>query len=328
MPGPKAHHILYKQLKQYLNNDTLLYFPHYDEYSVFAQGHDLLIYHDFYKIWSSKRLERNVHYSELLQEFYFPEFVYSYIKHAEEIGVLHNEQICLFLAGYIGHHILDAYTHPLIIYYSGDHTRNRNNTTWKHGIIENLIDIYLMETQEQKNPRAYPVYKDFTFPRRRISTELKEVLDNSLNEIYSFKNGGNSFEKAFSQIELFIRIFKYDHSGIKRRIFDFLDPITKGTSSFSYNRSTDGVKALLNEAHEQWRNPMNGQYSSKSFMDLYKSALSDTADIINRLMVLFDNHTISKDDVFNIIPNIASTHGLECGQRLEINYTRQQEDEN
>ena len=324
MPGPKTHQIFYNQLKQHLHKDTLDRFPNYDEYSIFVQGHDLLIYHDFYKIWNSRKLERNVHYSELLQEFYFPEFIYSYIKYAEEIGVLHNEQICLFLAGYIGHHVLDAYTHPLIIYYSGDHIRNRNNATWKHGIVENLIDIYLMETQEQKNPKTYRIYKDFAFSHSKICIELKEVLNNSLNEIYNFENGGSSFEKAFLQLEWFMRIFKYDHSGIKRRIFDLLDPITKGTSSFSYNRSTDGVKELLNEAHKQWCNPMNGQYSDKSFMDLYKSALSDTADIINRLVDLFDNHTLSKDDVFNIIPNIASTHGLKCGQKLKINYTRQQ----
>ena len=328
MPGPKAHHIFYKQLKQHLHKDTLDRFPHYDGYSIFAQGHDLLIYHDFYKIWSSRRLERNVHYSELLQEFYFPEFVYSYIKHAEEISVLHNEQICLFLAGYIGHHILDAYTHPLIIYYSGDHVRSLENATWRHGIIENLLDIYLMQTIEQKNPKVYSVYKDFAFPHGRISTELKEVLNNSLNEIYGFENGGSSFEKAFPQLEWFMRIFKYDRSGIKRQIFDVLDPITKGTSSFSYNRSTDGVKTLLNEAHEKWRNPMSGQYSNESFMDLYKSALSDTANIINRLMAILDTISICMDDVFNIIPNIASTHGLECGQRLEINYTSQQEDKN
>lgn len=323
MPGPKTHHIFYKQLKQYLHKETLDRFPHYDEYSIFAQGHDFLIYHDFYKIFSNKRLTQNLHYSEMLQEYDFPEFVYSYIKYAEEMDALQNEQVQLFLAGYIGHHILDAYTHPLIIYYSGDHIRNRDNATWMHGIVENLIDIYLMKTQEQKNPKTYPVYKDFAFPKDNINPKLKEILNNSLYEIYGFENGGNSFIEAFSQLELFMRMFKYDKFGMKRVIFDFADPIAKGTSSFSYHRDIIDVKPFLNDNREQWCNPMSGEYSDKSFMNLFHKALIDTADIINQIEKVFDSGVINKDNIYSIIPNIASTHGLECGQKLKINYIKQ-----
>ena len=55
MPGPKIHDIFYKQLKPLINKAVLDMLPHYDDYSVFAQGHDLLIYYDFYKIFSRKQ---------------------------------------------------------------------------------------------------------------------------------------------------------------------------------------------------------------------------------------------------------------------------------
>ena len=324
MTGPKTHHIFYKQLKQYLNKDILDNLPHYDEYSIFAQGHDLLIYYDFYKIYSNKRLEVNLHYSELLQEFYFPEFIYNYIKHAQKIGTLHNEQIRLFLYGYIGHHILDAYTHPFIIYYSGDHMREPQNPTWWHGIVENLIDIYLMEKEEHINPQIYPVYKDFTFSRNKLISILQEVLNDSLQEIYGFKGGGEDFCKAMTQIGLFIRIFKYDSTGIKRVFFDKVDTLLKGTASFSYHRNNAEVLPFLNENHELWRNPMNGNITSyKSFWELYQSALKDTAEIINQLEGILNNKIIDKDIIYSIIPNIASTHGLKCGQKLEINHKKQ-----
>ena len=323
MPGPKTHQIFYKQLKTFLNKAVLDGLPHYDDYSIFAQGHDLLIYYDFYKIFSTKRLETNLRYSDKLQEFYFPEFVYSYISHTQKSNMSQNEQVRLFLYGYIGHHILDAYTHPLIIYYSGDHIRTPQNPTWRHGILENLIDIYLMKEIESKNPRYYPVYKDFSINKKDLSPELKVPLSISLWEIYGFQKGAKIFFKTMTQVKIFMRIFKYDPTGIKRVIFNKLDPFLKGTAAFSYNRDSESVQQFLNECHTVWQNPMSGTAFHKSFMELYEDALLITADIINSLDFIWQHNSVKWEFVKSAIPNVASTHGLECGQRLEINYKKQ-----
>ena len=55
MPGPKTHDIFYREFKRKLSLETLSSFPHYDQYRIFAQGHDFLIYHDFYKIFKIGR---------------------------------------------------------------------------------------------------------------------------------------------------------------------------------------------------------------------------------------------------------------------------------
>lgn len=323
MPGPKTHQIFYKQLKTYLKQETQHAFPNYDSYSIFAQGHDLLIYHNFYKIFNNKCLERNVALSKQLQEYFFPEFVYRYLAYAEQMELLDNQQIRLFIGtGYIAHHILDAYTHPLIIYYAGDHTRDTGNRTWMHGIAENLIDIYLMEQIEKIQPKKYPVYKDFDFKQSLLDERVCAVLDRSLEETYDFKNGGGVFREAFMQVKLFMRMFKYDPVGVKQKLFDFADPLLKGTSSFSYHRSCEGVQAFLNEEHEIWCNPMNADIQSQeSFMDLYNKALRDSAKIIEQLEILCRTGKIHRDDVYNIVPDVASTHGLKCGQEIEIKYT-------
>lgn len=321
MPGPETHHVFYKELKNYLNKDVLGRLANYDKYSIFAQGHDFLIYHNFYKIFNRKRLEKNLFCSQLLQEFHFADFVYCYIKNAADIGVLENEQIKLFLWGYIGHHMLDAYTHPFIIYYSGDHIRTPQNTTWNHGIVENLIDIYMIE---DKQYRRAPVYRDFVYDKNLITKDLKIILDNSLKEIYGINKGGEIFFKAFTQIELFMRMFKYDRWGLKRILFDMVDPVLKGTASFSYNRNIDEVKMFLNEKHELWINPMFGHIkSNESFMDLYKKALKHTSKIINQLESMFIDNIVCKNTICSIVPNIASTHGMECGRKIEIKYKKQ-----
>ena len=182
MPGPKTHDIFYKDLKGKLNSKTLDSFPNYDKYNIFVQGHDFLIYYDFY---NSKVRDANIDLSVELQEHKFQEFVYNYLKTAKESGSLELEDVRLFIGpGYVMHHLLDAYTHPQIIYYSGDHTRDPETKIWNHGVVENLLDIYMMETFEGKDAKSYRVYKDFKVDEDLISNELIKTIDDSLEGTY------------------------------------------------------------------------------------------------------------------------------------------------
>lgn len=325
MPGPITHRLFYEQLKNQLSRKTLESVPGYDKYSIFAQGHDLFIYHNFYKIFSAKRLAENVQNSDLLQEYSFQEFVYNYLKYAQHVNVLDREQILLFLGpGYIAHHILDAYTHPFIIYLAGDHVRDRSNPTWMHGIIENYLDIFMLEQVGMTDMQNTQIYKMFSFTTKDIDPALPDVLDASLNETYGFKDGGKVMCCALTQVSLFMHIFKYDPFGIKRIIFDFVDPFLKGTSSFSYHRNIASARQFLNEEHEQWCNPMVDTIrSTESFMELYRKALSESAMIIENLMELCRTGDITQKNVFDIVPDIASTHGLRCGKSIEIKYSKQ-----
>lgn len=320
MPGPKTHEISYKQLKNKLNSETLSSFPNYDKYSLFSQGHDFLIYYDYYKIWNQRKLDINVHNSMLLQEWGFQEFIYNFLDAARNNGAIENEQVRLFIGpGYIMHHMLDSYTHPQIIYYAGDHERNPKNITWKHGIIENLIDIYMMEYYENKDPRKYKVYKDFRIDTKSISPLLLTTLNESLEKTYAMSRGGEVFFKSFSQVESYMRHLKYDRTGIKKIIFDYFDSKLIGTSSFSYHRDSNEVIPFLNLEKSEWLNPMNENIkSNSSFIELYQEALISGANIINKLEKLCKSGNFNKDDIYSIIPNVASTHGLECGQRCKI----------
>ncbi len=323
MPGPKTHDIFYKQLKNNLNSKTLDSFPNYDEYNIFVQGHDFLIYHDFYKKASKKALDENVDRSVQLQEHKFQEYVYNYLKIAEQSGVLEREDVRLFIGpGYVMHHLLDAYTHPQIIYYAGDHTKNPEFKTWYHGILENLLDIYMMQAFEGKDAKTYKVYKDFEMDPSLISTQLIETIDQSLIDTYSIHGGGKIFSEAFQQLPLFIRTMKYDKTGMKRAFFDALDPITKGSKAFSYHRDYVDVLPDLNLNHEEWLNPTNGKISNTSFLDLYWQALNDGGHIVDELEKICQSGSIHKDDVFSIIPDISSVHGLSCDVPFQLKYTK------
>lgn len=325
MPGPMTHYIFYQRLKERLNQETRSAFPQYDDYSIYAQGHDLFIYHDFYKIHNSRQLKANIELSKQLQECSFQEFVYQYFKMAEEMQVIQLPEVRLFMeAGYIGHHILDAYTHPLIIYLSGDHVRDARRKTWRHGIAENLLDIYMIERAEGVQSKFFPAHRKFQFCQKKMSRDLTELLNRSIEKVYGFSKGGEIIREATSQVSSFMRIFKYDPTGMKKIIFDVLDPILKGTASFSYHRDVAGAKAFLNSEHEVWINPMEKTLRSKeSFMDLFDRALTDCAGIMEKLEALFRKGTAEREDITSIVPDVASTHGLPCGNALEIRYTKE-----
>lgn len=322
MPGPMVHQIFYRQLKARLGHKTVGGLPGYDSFSVFAQGHDLPIYHDFYKA-APKRLYRNIELSRRLQEEQFPQFVAAYLAAARDLGLLGEQSVRLFIGpGYVAHHILDAYVHPFLIYRAGDHIRDPSNATWMHGIAENLLDIHVMEAAGMADYRTAPVYREFAFRREQADAGLRAVLDRSIREVYGFSGGGALFCRAMPQVRAYIRLCKYDPTGVKRLLFDLLDPLLKGTASFSYHRNAALARPFLNEDHGQWRNPMDGERRSRaSFGELYDAALEESARIVERLDAMCRGGRVSREEVLSAVPDIASTHGLACGRPLVIKYT-------
>ena len=100
---------------------------------------------------------------------------------------------------------------------------------------------------KQKNPKTYEVHNDFKMKIPPTET-LIETLDKSLRETYQIRNGGKLFQESFEDTYLFMKLLKYDPYGIKKITFDILDPILKGTSSFSYHREIEDPIEFIYES--------------------------------------------------------------------------------
>lgn len=312
MPGPKTHEIFYRQLKKRLPEEMLSGLPDYDAYSLYAQGHDLLIYQDWWKLW---QLDWHLQESLLLQECSVQEFVFRFLEEAAGRDALAKEQVRLFIGpGYLSHHILDSRLHPLIIHYSGDHVRSRENATWRHGIIENLLDAYFMEHFENKDCHRYPVYQDFRFPVSRLDEDVFQILTGTLHSVYGISDGGKKMENALLQMERFVRILKYDPSGLKHALFRSLDPLAKGSASFSYHVRTEDAEAYLNQSHQCWANPKLPQtVFFQSMPELYEDALRESAEVIAGLDRLCRQGGLTREAVCAIVPDRSSTYALPTG---------------
>lgn len=320
MPGPMSHYIFYEELKKKIKERGIEVSSRYDSYSNFAQGHDLLMFQNYIKLMSSNNLEQCILMSKRLQEYSFVEFVYKYLKNAEDMGLLQDEVVTYFLChGYIAHHILDAFTHPLIIFFCGDHVRTKDMKKWNHGIAENLIDAYLTQKVFKRKAFSYPVHKLFIFDKKIFTKELKKLIDITIKDVYGVEMASNWFYEGCCMMYTYMRHLKYDPTGIRRILLDGLEHFVHGANGYSYHRNLSEVKCFINEEHELWNNPMFPEITSTdSFMDLFDKALAFATNLIIKLQQLMKEGNITKEKIEDIIPDIASTHGQKCGQELVI----------
>lgn len=324
MPGPMSHYIFYRKLESKLRKRGVKVPDNYDQYSNFAQGHDLVLFQNYIKIVWNKMQGIGVDMCKKLQEYSFADFVYCYLKNAEDMGLLQDEGVRAFLCyGYVAHHMFDAYEHPLIIYFSGDHVKEKGMKRWNHGIAENLIDAYLVEKEYGRKAAKLPIHKFFRFKKDLFTGELENLVTKTVKTIYGYENAGRWFRDGCNMMYIYMRRLKYDPTGIRRVLLDFIEHFAHGANAYSYNRDLSQVGKYMNERKEKWVNPMLPDIeSSASFMDLFDSALERTAEIIAKLQIVIDKGVIKKEEIRKIIPNIASTHGQECGKELDIKVTK------
>ena len=321
MPGLKSHDIFYKELKDRLKKEVLSNYPNYDKYNLFVQGHDLMLYNSSYKRWRRKLLKNNCDLSLKMQNYDFSEFVYNYLKLLEKENLLNDESCKAFLMGYISHHIMDAYLHPYIIFYSGDHTPDKNYEEWQHGYVENLLDMYLISVKEKKDHKTAKIAKDFKYKEKYVNKKLYKVFNDAIFLTYGYTNSGKVLRNALKEIYMVAKISKEDRYGIKLKIFEFLGKFFQGSTSLSYHRDLSPVDKYLNKEKKYWVNFNDKtKISDKTFMDLYNESLVYTAEIINDLENIYKKENITREDVNNIVPNISSIHGGKCNLKYEILY--------
>ncbi len=323
MPSIKTHDIFYKELIKKLDNKAKKSYVNYTKYNLFAQGHDILLYNNFYKLHKAKKLKNNLHFCFEMQEKNFQEFIYNYLKVASEYNLLEDESIRSFITtGYISHHILDSVTHPFIVFYAGDHSVDKTKETWQHGIVENLLDMYFILKYENKNYRKEKFNKEFIYRKKDINKKLYEIIDKAIFLTYGKSHQGKVYKVGLKHIRKYVKFMKEDKSGLKAKLFDKVDKYFKGAKSFSYNRDLSDIHKYLNKENKLWVNPFAGTNpSDKSFEDLFDIALDKTAKVINDLESCIRKGDISRETIYKVVPDVASNHGLESNVKFKINYT-------
>ncbi len=313
MPSTITHEYYYRDVygKTHRNFKKIYGMDDYRRYSSGAQGHDALFFSDFWKLYEfNTKRDKAI----FIQDHKFQNLCLKLIQNIEERNLKDSKEIKLLLYGYMLHHILDAYMHPYIIY--------QTEFSGLHEEFESYLDLCILKSKENKNPSLYPVHK--LIPKLpNVQKDSIDVISDSFESIYGYKDFGNTYINALKQIPLFLGLFRYDPTGIKNIGYSIIDKVGLVSINFSwlsYKHKYIDFAKYLNEEHNVWINPVDDKIEScLSVRELYELALEEGARIISELDVAIQDNA-KCDELKLIIPNISAIHGQKCDQNKELKY--------
>jgi len=317
-----THTKAYSDSKDLLSEKTLNSLPNFADNKLLL-GHDTLLYPACKNYIFNKNASQEL--CLIIGHSNFPEFVAHFIKHAKNNGSIEEENIRLYLYGYISHHIVDAYLHPIITHYSGGadtYLPTKEQRRWMHGIIEVLVDAYLIKNYEQTNPKRFKKHKNLTF-KGQISPKLRETLNSAALSTYDVPDVGTKLLTVINplnKLNFYLRIFQNDPFGWKVRFYNFVDDKTQaGCSFFSNHVDYRDAEAYLNKQNEEWTNPFDLSISSKkSLLELLREAVVEIARIVDTLEEINHQSTHNCDEIKQVVPNISAITGLEGGTPMTV----------
>jgi len=261
---------------------------HLDIYKLFAQGFDPFIFYEFFKL---KKNDYQYYFHTTKTDTFFLNF----IKHIKESD--NKEYLIPALYGHLTHYLLDSNTHPLIDYETkfvkGEHTK-----------LEMELDNYLYKKREKKSYYKYKIHKEIN--KNKFDKSLIDVLNKTYYDTFNLNDMGLKYQKGVKNMYYAYKFLIKDSTGFKRKIYKFVDKLSKNKKDIyeNYSNHSDNIDLTrLNIDNLKWTNPYNRNIkSTKSFFDLYDDAINEgvklfieTNKYLNNLITLKEYKKVLKD---------------------------------
>ncbi len=306
MPSTITHEYFHRDVYAKTSDKFKAAYPEevYRQYSVGSQGHDALF---FYNFWNLPDFMKRRDIALDIQNRDFRESCIKYIQSIIELKQKDSVEAKMLLYGYVLHHILDSHAHPFIIY--------ETEREHLHERVESSIDKLFISARTGEKPSKYPVH-DLIPKLPEIKPVTKDIITEAFARTYGLENFGDMYIKALKQVRLFLRLFRYDPTGIKKLGYNVIDKtkLVRLTFSWLSYKSELTSTDYLNLDHKVWGNPIDKTIiSTESFFDLYKDAMDEGAKLISNLEEAIKDEA-PRSELESIIPDKSAIHGLECGR--------------
>jgi len=317
MPGhlthDKSYFDIYKRLPVKMQQQ---YAQAWEQYRIFAQGHDMLLLYMFLHLPKYPALQDKLK----LIEDNVQGLAVNYIALLRDTD--RSDEAVLFLFGYLIHHFIDAKLHPLIIYETGD-LRSDKGAQALHLLVENMIDAHML-IKDGMDPMTFQIHR--VVPSSRAMTAGTRAI---LRAAFETTYGLQSFDEIFADYNrtarTFFRALRHDPRGMKKILFKPLDVLLMGIFKPSILPfHFDGTECLgyLNLQKEPWTHPIDAKIiSTKSLDELFEDGVAETAAMLTRLDEAISDRAGSAQ-LEGIIPNISSIHGHAAGLDYRFRYTK------
>ena len=287
MPAYMSHAIMMEKLYKDYVNDNKVFKNTLDinDLKTYSLGLDLSM--------TSLTLTHNPH------EEYTRDFFISMITYIKDNNLVNKNNVISLLYGHIAHYFLDVYAHPFIYYIEKS---NKSNTIIPtHHLIEGYLDSYLSEKILKKDVM---MLNEKYFNKGKIAKESLMLLNDIYYKIYHAKNIGFIYKRTLYLLSLLEKFIKYNHFS-KKDLYRI-----SGLKKFLNDNKLSFID-LNNEKCLYYQNPVNGEYSRKSFLELFYLSIYKTLDAICEVnKYLYDNGQLERLE--KVFENLSYDTGLDC----------------
>ncbi len=221
-----------------------------------------------------------------------------------------NDMKSACICGLICHYSLDTICHPYIFYFSGfDYSGKHPEYSVCHKKLETILDMLLVKKMIKEPPRL--------IDRSAFLETSDDVLcayEDFAKWIYHLYGELITPEEVLKSLKTMKRSLKllHDPLGLKKPLFALSDVLlkTKGLCMASvYDPKKIKSFDYANVSKERWRHPVTGEYSNKSFYNLYKEAVSEAVVKISAANEYIEGN-LKKSELENFFPDLNYDTGL------------------
>ncbi len=251
-----------------------------------AQGPDIF-YHN------QRRTPRSIQYGTLLHRHGYGYVTAAMVSSARKRGEGTDGPTAAYIAGFVGHAILDRVLHPYINYRAGRPVSGRPETEAlrsMHPFLERLIDVALLLQLRGIHPREFDFYGKIApledTSREAWVTFMGEALLDGVSRAASddrlVERLHNAWADAFGYYRFTERVDEVYMEEVLAREGDGKVPLHWLTIVHPPNVPDD--LDVLNLDHHIWTHPCSSKRTSReSVVDMYRRAAEETRNVITRI---------------------------------------------
>ena len=249
-----------------------------EDLKTFCMGPDALILTD-YRLFELQHIKDTRKYFKTL------------IKLIKQNKLQDNSEAMAFLYGQLDHFILDMIMHPLIYYMTEEIPKE--HLMDPHGIVENLIDDYVIDKYDRKD-EVY--YHKITINSRKLA----KIINNAYERVYHTKNVSLKYNMGMILMNIYDSLIRRDKLFLAKSVMKLIN-----LGDISYHKDYKKVLPYLNLEHNLWLDPETGEEHYESFDNLWEKASEVALETIQDVnMYLYKdkslkNPIINRDTSFN-----------------------------
>ncbi len=285
----------------------------YEAYRLGSQGPDFFYYYIVNHL--SPKIGTKIH-TEKIDEFYY--YALIFIKENPE----YKDMALAYLFGFITHFAFDTLAHPFIYNRTGTNSTKKTEIVRSkrlHKRYEVLLDTALAdEVYKKKAVLDQPNRLFKTTPK--LTQFLEKFYPYILNKLYGIKIKKGAVKKALNWTAFLINLIK-DPVGYKKEISAELEHLTHDDlflTQYFYPSSTEN-EAILNLDKNEWLDPVTGEPSSDSYIDLFNKAQNLSAELIEQFFELSKQQP-DIENIDKIFNSKSYLTGIDIHQNQEKKY--------